>query len=38
MEIVDCKINNMNVKIILDSIKRFGKIENLINCYADEHL
>ena len=34
--IVNSKINNVNVKIILDSINRFGNIKNLIECYANE--
>jgi hypothetical protein len=35
--IVNSKINNVNVKIILDSIKKFGKIENLIKCYVNDN-
>ena len=36
--IVNSKINNVNVKIILDSINRFGNIKNLIECYANEKM
>ena len=35
--IVNFKINNVNIKIILDSIKKFGTIEKLIECYVNDN-
>jgi hypothetical protein len=36
-QLINYKLNNINVKMIIDFIKRFGEMKKLIECYVNEN-
>jgi hypothetical protein len=36
-QLINSKLNNINVKMIIDFIKRFGEMKTLIECYINEN-